>query len=309
MEKVLLTGGAGYVGTSLLPQLLENGYKVRVLDNLMFGGDQLLPFLRNQNFEFQEGDIRNLGDVKTAMKGVDAIIHLAAIVGYPACRKYPELAQDVNVNGTKNIISASEKDQLILFGSTGSNYGSVEEICTEESPLNPLSLYGQTKTLAEKMLLEERCTIAYRFATAFGVSVRHRLDLLINDFVYKAVTEQYLVIYEKHFMRTFIHVHDMGRAFLFGIENAGKMNRQVFNVGSETMNCSKQDICEFIKMHTNVYVHYADIGEDLDKRNYTVSYKKIRDLGYNTTVTLDEGIDELNKACKLIKIKTKYTNV
>ena len=156
MEKVLLTGGAGYVGTSLLPQLLENGYKVRVLDNLMFGGDQLLPFLRNQNFEFQEGDIRNLGDVKTAMKGVDAIIHLAAIVGYPACRKYPELAQDVNVNGTKNIISASEKDQLILFGSTGSNYGSVEEICTEESPLNPLSLYGQTKTLAEKMLLEER---------------------------------------------------------------------------------------------------------------------------------------------------------
>ncbi|GAI90784.1 unnamed protein product, partial [marine sediment metagenome] len=217
--KVLVTGGAGYVGTTIVPQLLAEGYKVTIFDNLMFGGDYIMPFFRNPNFSFVKGDIRDLSLLKKAIKDADVIIHLAAIVGYPACRKDPELAEAVNINGTKNLIKATSKDQLILFGSTGSNYGAVEEICTEETPLNPLSLYGQTKTLAEKMLLEERTTIAWRFATAFGVSARLRLDLLINDFTYKAITQGYMVIYEKHFMRTFIHVHDMGRAFLFGIKH------------------------------------------------------------------------------------------
>jgi len=307
--KILVTGGAGYVGTSLIPQLLEKGYKVSILDNLMYGGDQLLPFFRNPNFEFQKGDVRNLEYVKKAVKGIDVIIHLAAIVGYPACRKDPTLAKEVNVDGTKNIISATSNNQLILYGSTGSNYGAVTEICTEETPLNPLSLYGHTKTLAEKMLLEERLTIAYRFATAFGVSPRLRLDLLINDFTYKALTEGYLVVYEKHFMRTFIHVRDMGRAFLFAIENSGKMKNMVFNIGSKDMNYSKENVCELIKKHTDVYVHYADVGEDKDKRNYIVSYKKINNLGYNTTINIDEGIDELIRAFQVVQIKNKYSNV
>lgn len=306
---ILVTGGAGYVGTSLIPQLLDKGYKIRVFDNLMFGGDQLLPFFRNPHFEFQNGNIRNPEDVKKATEGIDVIIHLAAIVGYPACRKDPELAESVNVGGTKNVISATSKNQLILYASTGSNYGAVEEVCTEETPLNPLSLYGQTKTVAEKMLLEERKAIGYRFATAFGVSPRLRLDLLINDFSYKAVTEQYLVVYEKHFMRTFIHVHDMGRAFLFGIENPDKMSGQIYNVGSEEMNYSKEDVCELIKKHTNVYVHYADVGEDMDKRNYIVSYDKINKLGYETSITIDEGIDELVKAYQVVQIRNQYANV
>ena len=159
------------------------------------------------------------------------------------------------------------------------------------------------------MLLEDRNTIGWRFATAFGVSPRMRLDLLINDFVYKAVTQGYVVIYESHFMRTFIHVHDMGHAFLFGIENQEKMVKNIYNVGSDKMNCSKKDICEMIKKKTGMYVHYADIGEDKDKRNYVVSYNKINSMGYDTTINIETGIDELVRALKAIKFRTPYGNV
>jgi nucleoside-diphosphate-sugar epimerase len=306
---ITITGGAGYVGTTLIPLLLNSGHKVKILDNLMFGGDQLLPFFRNLNFEFQKGDIRNKEDVKKAVKNADVIIHLAAIVGYPACRKDPQLAESVNVEGTKIISSTISKNQLILYGSTGSNYGSVEEICTEETPLNPLSLYGQTKTIAEAYLLECNTTIAYRFATAFGVSPRLRLDLLINDFTYKALSQGYLVVYESHFMRTFIHVTDMARSFLFAIENQEKMKGQVFNVGSEKLNYSKKEICELISKKTNAYVYYANIGEDVDKRNYTVSYEKINKLGFSTSITVEEGIEELIKVLVVIDSKTQYSNV
>lgn len=306
--KVFVTGGAGYVGTGLIPQLLEQKHSVHVYDNLMFGGDQILPFFRHPNFQFTRGDIRDLPNLKKAVKDADVVIHLAAIVGYPACRKDPDLAKSVNVDGTRNVIEATSKDQLIIYGSTGSNYGTVEDVCTEETPLNPLSLYGQTKALAEKMILENRRAIAWRFATAFGVSARLRLDLLINDFTYKAFTQGYLVIYEKHFMRTFIHVHDMGRAFLFGIENQKKIVNNVFNVGSEKMNYSKEQICELIRKQTQAYIHYADVGEDADKRNYVVSYKKINDLGYDTTITVEQGIEEVAKVCQAIQFRNPYSN-
>lgn len=309
MLKVLITGGAGYVGTSLIPQLLEKKYKVICFDNLMFGGDSILPFFRNENFSFIKGDIRDKDLLANAVKGVDIIIHLAAIVGFPACRKEPDLAKSVNVDGTKNIIDVTSPDQLIMYGSTGSNYGSVEEICTEETPLNPLSMYAQTKALAEKMLIDRGNTIAWRFATAFGVSARLRLDLLINDFTYKALTQGYLVVYEKHFMRTFIHVHDMGRVFLFGIENREKMKNNFYNVGSEEMNYSKEEICNLIKQKTDAYIHFADIGEDADKRNYKVSYEKIKKLGYNTTITVEDGIDELVRALKAVQFRTPYANI
>ena len=277
--KIVVTGGAGYVGTSLIPQLLAQGHHVRVLDSLLFGGDQLLPFFRNANFEFQKGDVRSVADVKSAVKGCDVVIHLAAIVGYPACRKEPKVAEEVNVQGTKNVAAAVSKDQLVLFGSTGSNYGAVEDICTEETPLNPLSLYGQTKTIAETHLMANCSTIAFRFATAFGLSPRLRLDLLINDFTHRAVTQQYLVVYEKHFMRTFIHVHDMGRVFVFAIDNAAKMRGQIYNVGFDKLNFSKEEVCKLIESQVKCYVHYAEVGQDADKRNYTVSYKKINSLG------------------------------
>lgn len=307
--KILITGGAGYVGTALIPQLLAKNYKVVVYDNLMFGGDAILPFFRDPNFEFIKGDIRDKKSLEKSVKKTDVIIHLAAIVGFPACRKEPELAKAVNVDGTKNLIDVSTKEQLIIYGSTGSNYGTVEDVCTEETPLNPLSLYGQTKTLAEKMILENRKAIAWRFATAFGVSARLRLDLLINDFTHKALTQGYLVVYEKHFMRTFIHVHDMGKVFLFGIENQGRMISNVYNVGNEDMNYSKEEICNMIKEKTEAYIHYADIGEDADKRNYVVSYDKIKNLGYKTTITVEEGINELVRALKAVQFKTPYTNI
>jgi len=307
--KILITGGAGFVGSALIPLLLERGDQVRVMDNLMYGGTHLLPFFRHPRFEFIKSDIRNPEAVRDAVAGQDAVIHLAAIVGYPACRTQPKLAEEVNVDGSRNVAAAAGRDQLVIYASTGSNYGATEDICTEETPLNPLSLYGQTKTLAETHLLQNCKTVGYRFATAFGVSARLRLDLLINDFVYKAATQQYLVIYEKHFMRTFIHVHDMGRAFLFALDNADAMVGNVYNVGSESMNYSKEDICNIIKGKIECYVHYADIGEDADKRNYVVSYKKVNALGYQTTITVEEGIDELARALSVVEFSTPYTNV
>jgi len=297
------------VGTSLIPQLLARGFRVRVLDSLMFGGDQLLPFFRSPNFEFIKGDVRNPADVKGAVAGQDVVIHLAAIVGYPACRKEPKVAEEVNVQGTRNVAAAVSKNQLVLFGSTGSNYGAVEDLCTEETPLNPLSLYGQTKTIAEAHLLEHCSTVAFRFATAFGLSPRLRLDLLINDFTHRAVTQQYLVVYEKHFMRTFIHVHDMGRVFVFAIDNADRMRGQVYNVGSDTMNFSKQDVCDLIQKQVKCYVHYAEVGEDADKRNYVVSYKKLSSLGYDTTISVEEGIAELARGIQILSFKNPYCNV
>ncbi len=309
MKKILVTGGAGYVGTSLIPQLLAEGHKVRVIDNLMFGGDQLINFMRNKNFEFMKGDIRNKMQLKEALKGRDAIVHLAAIVGFPACRMNPKLAKEVNYEGTKNIADLASKNQLITFASTGSCYGAVMDICTEKTPLNPLSLYGQTKVLAENYLLKKHDPVILRFATAFGLSPRLRLDLMINDFTYKALTQQYLVVYEKNFMRTFIHVHDMGRAFLMSINKAAKMAGEVYNVGSASLNFSKEDICNKIKKHVDCFVHYADVGEDQDKRDYEVSYKKIKKLGFDTTITVDEGIREMIPAFHIINAKLPYGNV
>jgi nucleoside-diphosphate-sugar epimerase len=307
--KLLVTGGAGYIGCVLVPLLLEEGYQVRVLDNLMYGGTGLLPNFRNPNFEFLAGDIRDERTTVDAVKGCDAIIHLAAIVGFPACRKYPDLAQTVNVDGTKVVAEAAGRERLVLFGSTGSNYGAlVDELCTEETPLNPVSLYGKTKTAAERHLLEDCNTIAYRFATGLGVSPRMRLDLLVNDFVSTALRMRYLVIYEAHFMRTFIHVYDIARAFLFGLENASRMQGQVFNVGSEEMNYSKAQVCEMIRRRVDYYLHCADVGVDADKRNYVVSYQKIRSYGYNTTISLEQGIDELVRAVQVLNSNTPYSN-
>ncbi len=308
--KILVTGGAGYIGCVLVPLLLENGHQVRVLDSLMYGGTGLLPHFRNPRFDFVKGDIRDPQAVREAMRGCDAVIHLAAIVGFPACRTNPDLAQTVNVDGTRVVGEAAGRDRLVLFGSTGSNYGAlVDAVCTEETPLNPLSLYGKTKTAAEQYLLENNNAIAYRFATAFGLSPRMRLDLLVNDFVYTALKQRYLVVYESHFMRSFIHVHDMARSFLFGIENADRMRGEVYNVGSETMNYSKAQVCEMIREKVDYYLHCAAVGEDADKRNYVVSYKKIRGLGYNTTVTQEQGIDELVRALQVVDVKNPYSNV
>ncbi len=307
---ILVTGGAGYVGSVLVPSLLKRNYKIRVLDNLMYGGRGLIPCLLDKNFEFIRGDIRNIDAIREALKGIDLVIHLAALVGYPVCKKFPELAHAVNYISTKNLSKERSKDIPILFGSTGSNYGAIiGEICTEETPLNPVSLYGETKTKAEKELMESGNVICYRFATAFGASNRMRFDLLVNDFVYQAVRNKNITVYEKSFKRTFIHTQDMVHSFLFAIDNYKKLRDNVYNVGSETMNYSKEEIASKVKEKVDYYLHYAEFGTDEDKRNYEVSYDKIRSLGFETTISLEQGIEELIKAANMLDINNEFSNV
>ena len=318
--KILVTGGAGFVGSVLLPKLLDKGYQVRVLDNLMYGGQGLLPYFINKNFEFIRGEILDGDIVRESISDVDLIIHLAAIVGYPACKKQPELAKAVNLDATVNIDKSRSKNQPILglsslrietiFASTISNYGSVETgFCTEDTPLNPLTLYGETKTLAERQLLDSGNVVVYRFATAVGLSPRLRLDLLVNDFVYQALRNKQLIVYEKDFKRAFVHVTDMARAIIFAIENFDKMVDNVYNIGSEAMNFTKEEIALMIKEKVDYLLHFADIGEDPDKRNYEVSYQKIRSLGFETLISMEEAIDELISGLQVVDVKNIYSNV
>jgi len=307
---ILVTGGAGYIGTTLVPMLLAKGHEVTVFDHLLWRGDVLIPFFRNPRFHFIKGDVRDEKAVYDACTGKDVVIHLAAIVGLPACAADPKLAQETNYEGSVNVGRACQRGQHVLYGSTGSNYGEVlTGVCTEETPLKPLSVYGTTKTDAERYLMATTECTAFRFATAFGLSPRLRLDLLVNDVTTQAVNSKFSVIYEAWFRRTFIHVHDMARAFLFAIEHRAEMQGQVYNVGSEVLNHSKRDICDMIQKKTGAYFHYAEVGSDGDKRNYSVSYEKIKRLGYETTISVEQGIDELVKAMPAIKILNPYANV
>lgn len=299
VEKILVTGGAGYAGAILVDKLLDEQYKVRVLDNLMYGQSCHLPFFINKNFEFIWGDIRDEKTVSNALKDVDIILHLAAAVGAPFCSSNPKLAKEINVEGTKNLNSLRSNNQPLIYASTGSNYGKLDELCTEKSPLNPTSIYAKTKCQAEKETLDKGNAVALRFATAFGVSPRFRYDsLLINDFVYQACRTKQLVVYEADAKRTFIHVRDMVDSYLFTLNNLDKMRDEIFNVGSEKMNCSKKDIALKIKEKVPLHLFFAEIAEDEDKRNYVVSYEKIRKIGigFETKISLDEGIEELINA-------------
>jgi nucleoside-diphosphate-sugar epimerase len=312
MKKIFITGGAGYIGTTLIPLLLARGFEVTVYDSLLFNnGDKLLPFISDPNFNFIKGDIRNKELLSKSIKGYDIVIHLAALVGFPLCREAgEEESYSVNTDGTKIVIDCMSDDQYLLFGSTGSNYGEVIGICTEETQLNPLSIYGKTKTESETLVMNRKNSTAFRFATAFGLSPRLRLDLLVNDLTHKAYKEGYAVIYESHFLRTFIHVRDIANVFLFSIGNYDKMVDNVYNVGSDKMNYSKKEVCELIKAKLpDAYFNYADVGEDVDKRNYEVSYNKIMDLGFDTTITVSEGIEELVKSLPLLNIQSNYHNV
>jgi nucleoside-diphosphate-sugar epimerase len=299
MKKILVTGGAGYVGSILVQHLLNKGYKVRVLDNLRFGQTCHIPFFSNKNYEFIWGDIRNKKKVREAIKGVDAIIHLAAVVGAPACRENPRLARETNVLGTKVINKLRSNDQPLIYASTGSVYGVLDEVCTEKSPVNPVSLYGELKKRAEDEIMSKPNSIALRFATAFGVSPRLRYDsLLINNFVFEACQRKQLIVYEGQVKRTFIHVQDMAKALIYALEHFQKMKNQVYNVGSEKMNFTKKDIALKIKEKIPFFLYFAEIGEDEDKRDYEVSYAKIRKAGFSTKISINEGIDELIKAFK-----------
>ena len=238
--KILVTGGAGYIGTTLVPLLLEHGHRVTVLDSLKFGIGPLLPLFRHPHFAFVRADIRDRQSLAEHARAADAFVHLAAIVGYPACAQDPAEATAINVEGSANLAAVVGRGRPVVLASSGSCYGAVSEaVCTEDTPLRPLSLYGQTKAQAETLLLGQCETIVYRLATAFGLSPRLRLDLLINDFVYRALHEHRLTVYEGQHRRTFLHVYDVARAILLALDRSAEMTGRVLNVGDDRHNCTK----------------------------------------------------------------------
>ncbi|MBI4098406.1 MAG: NAD(P)-dependent oxidoreductase [Candidatus Magasanikbacteria bacterium] len=306
--KVLVTGGTGFIGAVLVDRLLEAGHSVVVLDNLLYRQNTLLPHFIKPHFEFIHGDIRDAATVREAARGIDVVVHLAAIVGAPICEKHKELAEAVNVGGTQNLIAACSPSQPILFASTGSNYGKVDGVCTEESPLNPLSVYGITKTRAEELIMARGNAISYRFATGFGLSPRLRLDLLPNDYVHQAIKNGTLIVYERGARRTFIHVRDMASAFLHAIDHYERMKNNVYNVGSDDMNFSKEDLARLVQKHVDYYLHFAEFGADPDKRDYEVSYDKIAATGFRTSITMEHGITELVKGMRTLPGFNPYLN-
>lgn len=306
--KILITGGAGYIGTTLTQYLLGQGYDVRCYDRLLFGIDPLLPFFRSPRYELMQGDIRDAEKLAEAVKGVDAIVHLAAVVGYPACDRDKEAARAINVGGTA-LLNELRGSIPTVYASTGSVYGKLEVLCSESVAPNPLTTYGQTKLDGEKILLDSGNAVVYRFATAFGLSPRLRLDLLVNDFTYQAIRQKYLIVYEGHFRRTFIHVYDIARALAHAVDKFPVMNGNIYNCGSNAMNATKRQVVEMIGKYADFGVHFANNGHDADQRDYEVDYSRLRNTGFDTTISLDDGVYEMVKAFRHLNIVNPYSNV
>jgi len=310
--KVLITGGAGYLGSNLTRHLLEAGYTVTVLDNLMYDQVTLLHLFGNPKFQFELGDVRDKELLQELVGLNDVIIPLAAIVGMPACKANPELTVAVNYQQVADIVEVLRDDQKLILPNTNSQYGSSDSIITEESPFNPLSLYAKTKCDAENIMLAKGNGVSLRLATVFGVSPRMRTDLLVNDFVYKSVVDGYLVLFEAHFKRNYIHVQDIARTFQFIIENYEKCKGHAFNVGLSTANLSKLELAEKIKSHIpSLVIKQDDFKEDFDKRNYIVSNEKLEALGWKPIYDLDYGIKQLMAAYKIVinKNNQNFTNL
>ena len=309
--KILVTGGAGYIGSILVPVLLNKGFEVTILDNLMHSQSSLLECCAEPKFDFIKGDICNKDLMAELIARSDIIIPLAAIVGAPACKINSTVTRLVNYEAHINIIKMISASQMILFPTTNSGYGIGEKdlYCTEESALRPISEYGRTKVEVEKVLLDKGNAITFRLATVFGMSPRMRMDLLVNDFTYRAYKDSSIILFEEHFRRNYIHIRDVAKAFIFGIENYDKMKGQPFNVGLSSANLTKRQLCEKIKEYVpEFYIHSAEVGEDPDKRDYLVSNEKIESLGWKPDHNLDMGIQELLKGYEILK-PNKYANV
>ena len=312
--KILITGGAGYLGSVIVGRMLQEGHSVIVLDKLLFNQTSLLQYTYHSEFKFIYGDVRNEKLLEKLCNQVDVIIPLAAIVGFPACDAEPQLAKELNLIQIQNIVKfTKDKGKKILYPNTNSGYGIAEgqTECTEESPLNPISIYGSTKVEAENFLKEHTDAIIFRLATVFGVSPRMRTDLLVNDFTYKAITDKYIVVFEKNFKRNFIHIQDVANVFLFMLENYEQYSGEIFNVGLSTANLSKQELLEKIQSHVkNFAVSYNDYYEDPDKRDYIVSNAKIESTGWSPKWDVDMGISELIMAYQMIvpKMGAEFRN-
>ncbi len=308
---ILVTGGAGYIGSILVPELLNNGHTVTVFDNFMYKQNSLAHVCNHPEFNIVNGDIRVQESIKPLMRKSDIIIPLAAYVGAPICSKDPVGASTVNKDGIKLMLKLLSKQQRVLMPTTNSAYGSGDEnnFCTEESELNPISQYAVEKVEIEKALLEHGEAISFRLATVFGMSLKMRIDLLVNDFVYRAVNDRFVVLFESHFKRNYLHVRDVTRAFIHGIENFDSMKGGIYNVGLSDTNISKKELCERIQKYVQDFIFLEEeLGKDPDQRNYIVSNEKIEKTGFKTKYSLDDGIQELVKGYQMIK-QFGYSNV
>ena len=309
--KILVTGGAGYLGSIIVPQILQQGHKVTVLDNFMYKQNSLADCCCLEGFSVVRGDCRDERLMRNVLRNNDMIIPLAALVGAPQCSRDVIGATTTNLDAVRLIVKLCSKTQAILYPSTNSLYGVGEtgRYCTEESPLNPISLYGTTKVEAEKAVLDRGNAIGFRFATVFGMSPRMRIDLLVNDFIYRAVNDRAIVIFEGHFRRNFLHIRDIARAIIHAINNFEDMKEQAYNVGIDDANLSKIDLCKAIQKHLPTFNFFeAQVGEDPDKRDYIVSNQKIADTGFKTAYSLDMGIKELIKGYTILR-NSVYSNV
>jgi nucleoside-diphosphate-sugar epimerase len=308
---ILVTGGAGYIGSTMVSDLLNEGHNVTVIDNFMFGQTSLNHVCNNKNFNIVKGDIRVKNIIKPLIKNADIIIPLAALVGAPLCNQDPIGATTTNHDAILMMLELTSNKQLVLMPTTNSAYGTGDKnnFCTEKSPLKPISQYAKEKVKVEKVLMEHENAVSFRLATVFGISPRMRIDLLVNDFTYRAVNDQFVVLFESAFKRNYIHVRDVSRAFLHGINNFKKMRGEIYNLGLSNANVSKKELCERIQKQIPGFQFLeAPVGKDPDQRNYIVSNQKIESTNFKTKYTLDEGIAELIKGYTMIK-NTKYGNV
>lgn len=308
---ILVTGGAGYLGSTLVPDLLAEGHKVTVLDNFMYKQASLNHVCHNPDFNVVKGDIRIESTIAPLLKKADIVIPLAALVGAPLCSLDPIGATSVNHDAIDLMLKLVSKEQLILMPTTNSAYGTSEgnTACTEESALRPVSQYAIEKVKVEKVLMQHPTAISFRLATVFGMSPRMRIDLLVNDFTYRAVHDRFVVLFESHFKRNYIHVRDVSRVFRHAIANHGKMKGQIYNVGLSDANVSKKELCEHIQKQLSDFIFIeAPVGKDPDQRNYIVSNAKIEATGFKPEYSLDKGIQELIKGYAMLR-NNLYGNV
>lgn len=310
-ERVLVSGAAGYLGAVLCEHLLDGGYEVTALDSIQYGQQSLFHLCANPRLSFVRGDARDETLMAELLAKADVVIPLAALVGAPACDRDPWTAQSVNLGAIQLINRLRSADQLVVYPNTNSGYGATraEEACTEDTPLSPISLYGRTKVQAELELLQRSPTITLRLATVFGMSPRMRLDLLVNHFVYAAVTDGYLVLFEKHFKRNYVHVRDVADCFVHCLRERDRMAGRPYNLGLDSANLSKEELALKIREHVPSFrIEAADVGRDPDQRNYVVSSQRLRNAGFEARRSLDEGIDELLKGYAMMA-RSPYKNV